>query len=93
MAAITAIGEAIERVSSFQEAIAGAVEEQSSVTSEMSRSVEVVTIGGTQISAGIGEVKETVASTLKAVGSSREAARTLDENARELTRLVDRFAR
>ncbi|MDP9829205.1 methyl-accepting chemotaxis protein [Kineosporia succinea] len=93
VAAITAIGEAIERVSSFQEAIAGAVEEQSSVTSEMSRSVEVVTIGGTQISAGIGEVKETVASTLKAVGSSREAARTLDENARELTRLVDRFAR
>ncbi|MCD5354110.1 methyl-accepting chemotaxis protein [Kineosporia mesophila] len=93
VAAIVAIGDAIERVSSFQEAIAGAVEEQSSVTSEMSRSVHLVTAGGTQISAGIGEVKDTVASTLTAVGSSREAARTLDENARELTRLVERFAR
>ncbi|MBT0771701.1 methyl-accepting chemotaxis protein [Kineosporia sp. J2-2] len=93
VSAIVAIGDAIERVSSFQEAIAGAVEEQSSVTSEMTRSVQLVTGGGTQISAGIGEVKDTVASTLKAVGSSREAARTLDENARELTRLVERFAR
>jgi hypothetical protein len=32
-----------------------------------------------------------VASTQRAVASSREAARTLDENARELTRLVERF--
>ncbi|GAB3258008.1 methyl-accepting chemotaxis protein [Kineosporia babensis] len=93
VAAIMAIGEAIERVSAFQDAIAGAVEEQSSVASEMSRSVETVSSGGTQISTGIGEVEATVASTLKAVGSSREAARTLDENANELTRLVQRFAR
>ncbi|MCE0539578.1 methyl-accepting chemotaxis protein [Kineosporia rhizophila] len=93
VAAITAIGEAIERVSGYQDAIAGAVEEQSAVTAEMSRSVQIVTSGGSQITVGINEVKDTVASTLQAVGSSRDAARTLDENAKELTRLVDRFAR
>jgi methyl-accepting chemotaxis protein len=89
--AISAIGEAIARVSSFQEAIAGAVEEQTAVTDEMNRSVQVAAAGSGNIASGIGDVTDTVASTQRAVASSREAARTLDENARELTRLVERF--
>jgi methyl-accepting chemotaxis protein len=89
--AITKIGDAIARVSAFQEAIAGAVEEQTAVTDEMNRSVQVAAAGSGDIATGIGNVTDTVATTQAAVDSSRAAARTLDENARELTRLVERF--
>jgi methyl-accepting chemotaxis protein len=91
--AITAIAEAIARVSSFQEAIASAVEEQTAVTDEMNRNVQVAAAGSGEIASGIGEVTDTMATTRRAVDGSRAAARTLDENARELTRLVDRFSR
>jgi methyl-accepting chemotaxis protein len=91
--AITAIGEAIARVSSFQEAIAGAVEEQTAVTDEMNRNVQVASTGSGLITNGIRDVTETVSTTQRAVDNSRAAAQTLDENARELTRLVGRFTR
>ena len=91
--AITRIGDAIARVSAFQEAIAGAVEEQTAVTDEMNRSVQVAAAGSGDIATGIGNVTDTVATTQAAVDSSRAAAANLDENARELTRLVERFRR
>jgi methyl-accepting chemotaxis protein len=91
--AITAIGDAIARVSSFQEAIAGAVEEQTAVTDAMNSSVQLAAAGSGNIAQGISSVTDTVASTQRAVDNSRAAARTLDENALELTRLVERFSR
>ena len=91
--AITAIGEAIARVSSFQEAIAGAVEEQTAVTDEMNRNVQMASSGSGRITSGIRDVTETVSTTQQAVDNSRAAAQTLDANARQLTRLVARFTR
>ncbi len=61
------------------------------MTDEMNRSVQVAAKGSGAIASGIGSVTDTVATTQQAVNSSRAAAKTLDENARELTRLVERF--
>jgi methyl-accepting chemotaxis protein len=89
--AIHAIAEAIDRVSTFQRAIAAAVEEQTATTSEMRRNVTQAAASSEQIAGSIDAVSASVATTRSAVDTSRQAAERLNRNAGALTALVHRF--
>jgi methyl-accepting chemotaxis protein len=89
--AIAGITEAISRVDSFQSAIAAAVEEQSATTAETARNVSEAASGSTEIADSLNVVSGAVDTTRAAVHESQQAVAELDDTARRLTGLVDRF--
>jgi methyl-accepting chemotaxis protein len=89
--AINAISTTIARVNDYQNAIAAAVEEQAATTNEMNRNINEVAGGGEQIAESVTVVSATVETTRNAVEVSQGAATELNDTARHLTALVNRF--
>ena len=89
--AIAQIAEVIERINSYSDTIASAVEEQTATTSEISRSVTEAASGSTDIAQTITGVAEAARSTNESVTESRRTAGELARLADELRSLVGRF--
>jgi len=93
-AAVSAIAEITEIVNSVnvhQTTIAGAVEEQTATTGEISRSVTAAAAGAAHIAETIGTVAESARSTASAADQAKHAAGKLAELSDELSDLVARF--
>nr|BFE80313.1 hypothetical protein GCM10020093_029140 [Planobispora longispora] len=91
IAAIHEIVQVVDRVNGLQTTIAGAVEEQSATTREMSRNVAEAAAGSADIAYTIGEVTGAVQATTAGSGATEQAARELSVLAGELKSLVGRF--
>ncbi|MFN8079768.1 MAG: methyl-accepting chemotaxis protein [Kineosporiaceae bacterium] len=92
--AVTAIGEiamVIGQINDYQASIAGAVEEQSATTAELSRVVDTAAAHSSQIAGGIDEVAEAAATTTESMASARVAVADLARMSSELHSLVDRY--
>ena len=93
-AAVTAIGRIVQvvaRIDDYQAAIAAAVEEQRAVTSEIRRSVELVSVGAIGIDGSIEKVARSAAETTNVAGTTEDAAAELARTADELRDVVRRF--
>ncbi|GGQ54573.1 methyl-accepting chemotaxis protein [Couchioplanes azureus] len=93
-AAVDAIGEiaaVIERINSYSDTIASAVEEQTATTTEIGRSVAEAANGSTEIAHTIAGVAEAAQSTNEGVTESRRTADELARLAEELQSLVGKF--
>jgi methyl-accepting chemotaxis protein len=89
--AIGGITESIARANDFQSAIAAAVEEQTITTTETARNVNEAASGSSEIANSLAVVSQSVDTTRTAAQDSQQAVAELDETARRLTALVDRF--
>ncbi|MEZ6092881.1 MAG: methyl-accepting chemotaxis protein [Pirellulaceae bacterium] len=90
-AAVVAIGqvsEIIQQINETQNAIASAVEEQTAMTSEISRNITEVATGSSEIARNISFVAETSTNTLTAVDETLKTADELDQICTSLTVLV-----
>jgi methyl-accepting chemotaxis protein len=81
----------IREMNDHQTTIASAVEEQTAVTQELSRSVTSVAEGATSVTGTMTAVSTEADRTAADVDSTRTAARELSELSGELTRLIDVF--
>lgn len=90
--AIESIGNIIDKISGIQSAIAVAIDEQSSVTQEISRSILQTASGSEAISSLIEGVAEKARTNQKSSDDVSKAAVDLSVMAAELQRLVLRFA-
>ncbi|GIM90776.1 methyl-accepting chemotaxis protein [Paractinoplanes toevensis] len=93
-AAIEAIGriaDVINEINQYQASIAGAVEEQTATTNELSRLFDDAAHGADAINQSIGRVAATAAQTAGGATSTREAAADLSELAASLNGVVSRF--
>jgi methyl-accepting chemotaxis protein len=88
---ISQIVEVIREMNDHQTTIASAVEEQTAVTTELSRSVSSVADGATAVTATMDDVTTDADRTAADVDSARAAARELDRLSGELTRLIAVF--
>ncbi len=91
MTAITEISSIIGQINSFQLTIAGAVEQQSATTSEMSRNLSEVAQSGMDISRNVAGVAEAAQSTTAGAAETFRSAQGLQRLAKELEDLVSRF--
>jgi len=92
--AITVIGDiarVIERISDFQTTIAGAVEEQTATTNEMSVSVSQAAESSERVNANIAGVASAAATTTSGVRDAERAAVELSTMSTRLQGLVDQF--
>jgi methyl-accepting chemotaxis protein len=89
--AIIQIGTIIRQIDDFQNTIASAVEEQTSTTSEMARSVSEAAVGTAQISQNISAVALAAQSTTEGTSNTHQAAEDLARMAGELQKLVAQF--
>jgi methyl-accepting chemotaxis protein len=89
--AINQISAVIHRISEDQATIASAVEEQSTTTAEIVRSVDEVTLRAGQIAANIGSIAAAAAATSRGAGATRDSAALLGSAARQVEDLVGRF--
>ncbi|WP_081844625.1 methyl-accepting chemotaxis protein [Cellulomonas sp. URHE0023] len=90
-AAIADVGAVIGRVNDHTAMIAAAVEEQTSTTNEIARSVAGAAAGSSQITDGIVTVTEAGSTTAAAGERGLQAADQLAGTSRELSDLVERF--
>ncbi|MFI7546971.1 methyl-accepting chemotaxis protein [Actinoplanes sp. NPDC049599] len=93
-AAVTAIGHigtVIARISDFQTSIAGAVEEQTATTGEMSRGATAASTGTSTIAENIRAVAAAASATSGEVARSREAAAELTRMSTTLRDAVGQF--
>ncbi len=93
-AAVTAIGHiggVIARISDFQTSIAGAVEEQTATTGEMSRGAVAASSGTSSIAENIRAVAAAASATSGEVTRSREAAAELTRMSTKLRDAVGQF--
>ncbi|CCH88922.1 Methyl-accepting chemotaxis sensory transducer [Modestobacter italicus] len=81
----------IREMNDHQTTIASAVEEQTAVTAELSRSVSSVADGATAVTATMDDVTTDADRTAADVDAARAAARELDRLSGELTRLIAVF--
>jgi len=91
VAAIKAIGGTIGRISEIATIIAGAVEEQSAATEEISRNVQQAASGTAQMTQHIGEVSRGSAETGSACAQLHASARSLAQESNHLTVAMNRF--
>ncbi|WP_062203644.1 methyl-accepting chemotaxis protein [Demequina salsinemoris] len=91
VAAIAEIAEVVERIQNYQGTIASAVEEQSSVTTEMSRGLGDVADGSGQIAGTVDSVAHGADEFMRAAASALEGVEALDAQAGELRTVVGRF--
>ncbi|GAB1643597.1 methyl-accepting chemotaxis protein [Krasilnikovia sp. MM14-A1259] len=93
-AAVAAIGEiaaVIERINSYSDTIASAVEEQTATTSEIGRNVAQAAVGTSSITETIAGVAEVAQSTTVGVSEANRTAEELSRLAGELHTLVGQF--
>ncbi|WP_249523170.1 methyl-accepting chemotaxis protein [Modestobacter marinus] len=88
---ISQIVAVIREMNDHQTTIASAVEEQTAVTNELSRSVNSVADGATSVTDTMNDVTTDADRTAADVDSARTAARELDQLSGELTRLINVF--
>ena len=81
----------IREMNDHQTTIASAVEEQTAVTQELSRSVSSVADGATSVTGTMTDVSGDADRTAADVDAARAAARELEQLSGELTRLIDVF--
>src|SRR3712207_995480 len=81
----------IREMNDHQTTIASAVEEQTAVTNELSRSVSSVADGANAVTGTMTEVSADADRTAVDVESARAAARELDRLSGELTRVINVF--
>ncbi|MDN4471918.1 methyl-accepting chemotaxis protein [Demequina zhanjiangensis] len=91
VAAIAEISEVVERIQDYQGTIASAVEEQSSVTSEMTRGLSDVSTGSGEISLAVDAVARDAEEFTSAAASTLQGVEELDAQASELRAVVGRF--
>ncbi|WP_307251153.1 methyl-accepting chemotaxis protein [Kineosporia succinea] len=91
VAAISEITEVIDHISTYQNTIAAAVEEQTAVTAEMTRNVAGAADGSGEIAANVGLVARATERTSAELAQVGAAAGELDASARELQNVVRRF--
>jgi methyl-accepting chemotaxis protein len=89
--AIREIGEIIGQISQIQTTIAGAVEEQTATTNEMSRNVNEAARGAEEIARNIQGMARTAQETNDGAGQSQTAGRDLSRAAVDLQALVSQF--
>ncbi len=90
--AIREIGTIIDQINGIQTAIAGAVEEQTATTNEMSRNVSEAAKGTDEIASNIQQVGNGARGTAEGVARTQRAAEAQAKLAAELQRLTARFA-
>ncbi len=90
--AIRDIGAIISRISDIQTVIAGAVEEQTATTQEMTRTISAAARATGEISDTIVSVAEATRSTSDSTANSQKAANEMAALAIDLRRLVGRFS-
>jgi methyl-accepting chemotaxis protein len=88
---IRAISEIIRKINQIQTTIAGAVEEQTATTSEMSRNIADAARGSNEISGTIASMAQAALATSESTGNSQRATNELAAMASDLKRLVGRF--
>ena len=88
---IRSIGEIIRRINEIQTTIAGAAEEQTATTSEMSRNIADAARGTSEISGTIAAMAQAALSTSESTGNSQRATAELAAMASDLRRLIGRF--
>jgi len=81
----------VERINELQNAIAVAVEEQTSTTAEIDRSARQAADGSREIATRLGEIAASASATLTNAGSTEEASRRLAGLSKDLRRMVERF--
>jgi methyl-accepting chemotaxis protein len=91
VAAIDEIGSIISQINDIQTMIAGAVEEQTATTSEISRSVGDAASSSEEIAGAITGVAQATAEASRGVAEARLAAEQLAGMATELQRLIGQF--
>ena len=89
VAAIGRVSDVISQINENQNAIAGAVEEQTAVTSEISRNIAEVAIGSGEIARSVSMVAETAHSTTGGSDLTLKTAFDIESMAAELMALVD----
>jgi methyl-accepting chemotaxis protein len=89
--AIDEIGSIISQINDIQTMIAGAVEQQTAATSEISRSVDEAANSSQEIAGAISGVAQATAEASNGVAETRRAAEELAGMAAELRRLVGQF--
>ena len=91
VAGMAQIGEVVQRINDYQATIASAIEEQTAVTSDMSRSVSEAALSSTEIAATIVGVATAAAQTTTAVADTERAGVELARVSDELRGLVGHF--
>jgi methyl-accepting chemotaxis protein len=81
----------IVNIAEFQNSIAGAVEEQSATTDQISQSVKEAARGGSEIASSISSVARLAQSTAKSATDTDAAATDLSQTALRLQKLVGEF--
>jgi methyl-accepting chemotaxis protein len=89
--AITQIGTIINQINDIQGSIAGAVEEQTATTAEISRNVGEAAKGSTEIASNITGVAQAARSTTEGAGNANTSAHELAQMAVGLQKLVQQF--
>ena len=89
--AIKQLGDVAERVNGMQQSIAGAVEEQSATTREMSGNVAQVAQGGADIAKSITAVSAAAKEASSAAADTLASAKELARHAAELHGIVGKF--
>jgi methyl-accepting chemotaxis protein len=89
--ALRQIGGVIGKINDIQEAIAGAVEEQTATTAEIGRNVHEAACGSAEIARNVASVAQAAKGTTEGASSTQQAAGQLAQMAAELQRLVSRF--
>jgi methyl-accepting chemotaxis protein len=85
------IGLVVERINDFQSTIAGAVEEQTASSNEMTRSIAEAASASGDIASTIVSVAAAALSTASSVGDTQEASVDVHRTADELASVVGRF--
>ncbi len=88
---IGSIGTIVQRINELQNAIAIAVEEQTSTTAEIDGSARQAADGSREIASRLGDISVSASATLTNAGSTEEASQRLAGLASDLRKLVERF--
>ncbi len=91
VAMIRDIGGVVDRINDFQSTIAGAVEEQTASSNEMTRSIAEAASASGEIASTIVSVAAAALSTASSVGDTRAASVDVHRTAEELAEVVGRF--
>jgi methyl-accepting chemotaxis protein len=87
--AIGRVSEIISQINESQSAIAGAVEEQTAMTSEISRNISEVAVGSGEIARSVAAVADVAKSTTGGSKKTQDTADDIEAMAAELMALVD----
>jgi len=89
--AVQTIAEMMEKVDGYTAAIATAIQEQGSATSEISRSVQEVADGTGQVASNVAGVTQSVSETTQSAAQVEESSADVNRQVAELQDTVERF--